>query len=150
MTINIKDILSKRLGRGPLGVRSHLPRTTRTGHPFLPAVSKFSQREITQRQIFRSQRSRQRETFIKGITGFLLELAEKYPQMSPEGEINYYICGSLSVMAMSIAGEYEILNEAEIPNPVPIQKVRITPSAGKALGRFFRKIGDFDFVALSN
>lgn len=97
-----------------------------------------------QREQLRSGESK--ETILNGVEAFTNEVLSKYPQLTEDGRLNYYLSGSLGVMILLKGGKFEILDESRIPDIVSIQEKDVPPEAAKHLEGFVRKIGDLDFV----
>lgn len=87
-----------------------------------------------------------KETILAGVEAFTGELLDKYPQVTEDERLNYYLSGSLAVMILLKAGKFEILDELRLPKIVPIDEKELPPEATKYLEGFVRKIGDLDFV----
>ena len=77
---------------------------------------------------------------------FASYVTEKYPQISAEGRLNYYVCGSLAVMLLSQADSVDLLNSRQLPNISARETKKLDDIVLSKLGVFTRKIGDFDYV----
>lgn len=97
-----------------------------------------------QREQLRAGESK--EAILGGVEAFTGEVLDKYPQVTEDGRLNYYLSGSLGVMILLKGGKFEILDESRIPEIVPIDEKQVPPEAAKHLEGFVRKIGDLDFV----
>src|SRR3989338_8808590 len=66
-----------------------------------------------QREQLRAGESK--ETILGGVEAFTGEVLDKYPQVTEDGKLNYYLSGSLGVMILLRGGKFEILDESRIP-----------------------------------
>lgn len=87
---------------------------------------------------------------MSAVEAFTSEVIDKYPQVSKEGKLNYYLSGSLGIMLLLKSGKFEVLDKSRIPEIVPIAEKEISPEAITQFEGFVRKIGDLDFVPLEN
>lgn len=78
------------------------------------------------------------------------ELTTMHPQVV-DGKVNYYLGGSLAIMALAEAGEFRLLDHKQLPAAEPIAGTRkLGAESTAALDRFTRKIGDLDFIPLDH
>lgn len=82
----------------------------------------------------------------EAATAFASYVTKKYPQFNEDGQLNYYISGSLAAMLLSQAESVDLLDSSQLP-AISTRETRILDRglSGK-LADFIRPIGDFDYV----
>jgi hypothetical protein len=81
-------------------------------------------------------------------TAFASYVTEKYPQIDEEGQLNYYMSGSLAVMLLSQADSIDLLDSSKLPDVSTRETRNLGRGLSAKLADFTRPIGDFDFVEL--
>lgn len=79
-------------------------------------------------------------------TAFASYVTEKYPQINEEGQLNYYMSGSLAVMLLSQADSIHLLDSSKLPNVSTRETRSLDRGLSAKLADFTRPIGDFDYV----
>jgi hypothetical protein len=79
---------------------------------------------------------------------FASYVTEKYPQINEEGQLNYYMSGSLAVMLLSQADSIDLLDSSKLPDVSTKETRNLDRGLSAKLADFTRPIGDFDFVEL--
>jgi len=79
-------------------------------------------------------------------TAFASYVTEKYPQINEEGQLNYYISGSLAVMLLSQVDSIDLLDSSQLPNVSTRETRSLGGGLSAKLADFTRSIGDFDYV----
>ena len=82
----------------------------------------------------------------EAAASFACYTAERYPQVTREGQLIYHIGGSMAIILVSQAESMELLDPSQIPDIVIAETQPINEDARNNLGKFVRKVGDFDFV----
>jgi len=78
------------------------------------------------------------DELIESAIAFTNHLINNYPQVNEDGELNYYLCGSLAVMLLSQADSMRLNNTGE--------EVVLPECFKTKLSIFARQIGDLDYV----
>lgn len=107
------------------------------------AVDVSAMSEKLEKEITENESPEMIKQHIKDFTEFLIE---KYPQLSEDGKVNYYLSGSLALTLVVDNDKFEILDSASAPEVSVIGEKEIPEEARKELMAFVRKIGDLDYV----
>jgi hypothetical protein len=79
-------------------------------------------------------------------TAFASYVTEKYPQINKDGQLNYYVSGSLAVMLLSQADSIDLLDSSQLPDVSSRETRSLNGGLSAELADFTRPIGDFDYV----
>ncbi|MFH1276681.1 MAG: hypothetical protein ABIH82_06235 [Candidatus Woesearchaeota archaeon] len=82
---------------------------------------------------------------LDGARLFTNHVTQKYPQ-SQNGELHYYVGGSLAIMLLGLADVAQKLDDTVLPTIVTLGQLELSSDVRLALSLFTRRIGDFDFV----
>jgi|TARA_Y100000034_G_C6856685_1_gene389407 hypothetical protein len=79
-------------------------------------------------------------------TAFASYVTEKYPQINEDGQLNYYISGSLAVMLLPQVDSIDLLDSSQLPDVSTRETRSLDGGLSAKIAEFTRPIGDLDFV----
>lgn len=95
--------------------------------------------------------SPEQATTLKSAADFAHELTARFPQVDANGNINYYLAGSLATMLLIEGGGKMVPTKGTAINAFESPASLAIPEAGmNHLSTFIRKIGDLDFMPLKD
>lgn len=90
-------------------------------------------------------------TTLRSASDFAHELTAKFPQVDANGNINYYLAGSLATMLLIEGGGKMVPTKGTALNSFESTGAISIPEAGmNHLSTFIRKIGDLDYLPLKD
>ncbi len=81
---------------------------------------------------------------------FVSEFSQAYPQVSTDGQLNYYLAGSLAAAIVVQADEFRQIDSTKLPQIVLGDPITITAEARASLSTSARRIGDVDVVRVGD
>lgn len=88
---------------------------------------------------------------LRSASDFAHELTAKFPQVDANGNINYYLAGSLATMLLIEGGGKMVPTKGTaLPSFEPANAVSIPEAGMNHLSTFIRKIGDLDYLPLKD